>query len=100
MANVSRRTMIKTIGAAMLTAGLPPEGATAKARTTRTPAATPSAGAAGPPITYLFFSREEAAFIEAAVSRLIPADEHGSSRSRASSATLSMAATVTWWGGA
>jgi gluconate 2-dehydrogenase gamma chain len=67
--------MIKALGAAVLTAGLPPEDATAKVRTTKTPAATPSAGAAAPPTTYLFFNREEAAFIEAAVSRLIPADE-------------------------
>jgi len=37
--------------------------------------ATPPVGATTPPITYVFFSTEEAAFIEAAVSRLIPADE-------------------------
>jgi gluconate 2-dehydrogenase gamma chain len=36
---------------------------------------TPSAGGATPPTPYQFFNMEEAAFIEAAVARLIPADE-------------------------
>jgi gluconate 2-dehydrogenase gamma chain len=71
MANMSRRAMIKAICAAMLTAGLPLEGAAAEARTLTTP----SGGAAAPLTTYLFFDQQEAAFIESAVSRLIPADE-------------------------
>src|SRR4051812_30338773 len=74
MAHLSRRTMIKTIGAAMLTAGLPLEIAKTDEHAAAI-AATPPAGAATPPIIYGFFSTEEAAFIEAAVSRLIPADE-------------------------
>jgi gluconate 2-dehydrogenase gamma chain len=77
---VSRRTMIKTIGAAMLTAGLPLEIAKTDEHASlcgsnAIAAATPPVGATTPPITYVFFSTEEAAFIEAAVSRLIPADE-------------------------
>ena len=75
MANVSRRRMIKTIGAAMLTAGLPLEIAKTDEHAAAIAAATPPVGATTPPITYVFFSTEEAAFIEAAVSRLIPADE-------------------------
>jgi gluconate 2-dehydrogenase gamma chain len=71
MADMSRRTMIKTVGGAMLTTGLPVVGATGQERTTTTPAA----GAPAPPTTYLFFNREEAAFIEAAVARLIPGDK-------------------------
>ena len=72
--------MIKTIGAAMLTAGLPLEIAkttedAALGGSNAIAAATPPVGATTPPITYVFFSAEEAAFIEAAVSRLIPADE-------------------------
>jgi gluconate 2-dehydrogenase gamma chain len=71
MANMSRRTVIKAIGGAVLTTGLPVEGARAEALTP----GGPSTGAVAPPTTYVFFHREEAAFIEAAVSRLIPADE-------------------------
>jgi gluconate 2-dehydrogenase gamma chain len=72
--------MIKTIGAAMLTAGLPLEIAKTDEHASlcgsnAIAAATPPVGATTPPITYVFFSTEEAAFIEAAVSRLIPADE-------------------------
>jgi gluconate 2-dehydrogenase gamma chain len=72
--------MIKTVGAAMLTAGLPLEVAkttedAALGGSHAMAAATPPVGATTPPITYVFFNPEEAAFIEAAVSRLIPADE-------------------------
>jgi gluconate 2-dehydrogenase gamma chain len=74
MANLSRRTLIKTISAAVLAGGLPLESAkTDGARAIA--AATPSVGAAAPPTTYLFFSPEETTFIEAAVARLIPADD-------------------------
>src|SRR5437660_11812170 len=83
MAKVSRRDAIKTLGAAALTAGLPLAGVAAQEHATASPARTPSAGseaapgaaAGSPPTTYLFFNSEEAAFIEAAVARLIPADE-------------------------
>src|SRR5712675_3142428 len=83
MAKVSRRDAIKTLGAAALTAGLPLAGVAAQEHATAPPAHTPSAGsgaapdaaAGSPPTTYLFFNSEEAAFIEAAVARLIPADE-------------------------
>jgi gluconate 2-dehydrogenase gamma chain len=82
MAEVSRRTIIKAtgaIGAVMLPAGLPSEIAKAEEHAAAAGAGTPSVGAAAPPTapatTYLFFNTEEAAFIEAAVSRLIPADE-------------------------
>src|SRR5260370_7697009 len=60
MAKLSRRTMLEA-GGAMLTTGLRREGAAGELRTTPTP--------------YLFFNREEAAFVEAAVSRLIPGDD-------------------------
>src|SRR6266566_1831063 len=83
MAKVSRRDAIKTLGAAALTTGLPLAGVAAQEHATAPPARTPSAGsgaapgaaAGSPPTTYLFFNSEEAAFIEAAVARLIPADE-------------------------
>ena len=83
MAKVSRRDAIKTLGAVALTTGLPLAGVAAQEHATAPPARTPSAGsgaapgaaAGSPPTTYLFFNSEEAAFIEAAVARLIPADE-------------------------
>src|SRR5712672_3427115 len=83
MAKVSRRDAIKTLGAAALTTGLPLAGVAAQQHATAPPARTPSAGSGAapgaasgsPPTTYLFFNSEEAAFIEAAVARLIPADE-------------------------
>src|SRR5882724_8356800 len=82
MAKVSRRGAIKTLGAAALTTGLPLAVA-AQEHATAPPAHTPSAGsgaapgavAGSPPTTYLFFNSEEAAFIEAAVARLIPKDD-------------------------
>jgi hypothetical protein len=83
MANVSHRRAIKAIGGAALTTGLTLTGAAAQERTTTPPTATafggaratPAAAADAPPSTYLFFNKEEAAFIEPAVARLIPADE-------------------------
>jgi gluconate 2-dehydrogenase gamma chain len=73
---MTRRFMLKAtgaIGASMLSAGGGIAAAAAQGPNTS------SAGAARPApsassITYLFFNREEAAFIESAVSRLIPAD--------------------------
>src|SRR6201998_1158044 len=79
MTEVSRRTLIKAtgaIGAAMLPAGAAIETANSAAPVGATPAATPSICAAtAASTTYVFFNSEEAAFIEAAVARLIPADE-------------------------
>src|SRR5271168_4281302 len=61
------------IGASMLSAA----GGVAEARARGSDA--PPSGAApaapnAPPVTYIFLNREEAAFIESAVARLIPAD--------------------------
>lgn len=87
MTDVSRRKLMKAtaaVGAAMLPGGPGEEdwpicSAEAQEYAAATPAATPSVGAPAPhqapAITYVFFNTEEAAFIEAAVSRLIPADE-------------------------
>jgi gluconate 2-dehydrogenase gamma chain len=77
VADLTRRFILGAtgaIGASMLSAGA---GAAAAAAAQRQD--TSSAGAARPPpdassITYLFFNREEAAFIESAISHLIPAD--------------------------
>ena len=77
MADLTRRFILGAtgaIGASILSAA---GGAAAAAAAQRQ--ATSSAGAARPPpnapsITYLFFNREEAAFIEGAISHLIPAD--------------------------
>jgi gluconate 2-dehydrogenase gamma chain len=76
---VTRRALFKAtgaIGAAMLPAGAAIETAQAKAPPAPTQAAMASlcAAAAEKP-TYVFFNSEEAAFIEAAIARLIPADE-------------------------
>jgi len=79
MTEVSRRALIKAtgvIGAAMLPASAAVETANAKAPAAAKPAATSSFCATpAPQTTYVFFNSEEAAFIEAAVTRLIPADE-------------------------
>jgi gluconate 2-dehydrogenase gamma chain len=77
VADMTRRFILRAtgaVGASMLSAG---GGAAAAAAAQRQDPS--SAGAArpapnAPSITYLFFNREEAAFIESAVSRLIPAD--------------------------
>src|SRR5258705_2489436 len=83
MADVSRRTLIKAtgaIGATMLPTALAIDAGSAQEHDHASPA--PSnlpAAAVVPPqargTTYLFFNNEEAAFIEAAVARLIPKDE-------------------------
>jgi gluconate 2-dehydrogenase gamma chain len=62
---ISRRSFLKVAGVSA--AGL----ATACDRTQKQPAS------AGAPRSYLFLNGDEAAFIEAAVARLIPADETG-----------------------
>jgi gluconate 2-dehydrogenase gamma chain len=86
MADISRRTIIKATGAVGATI-LPfvtgthegqaqpqqehnPTQARAASNT-----ANPGFGTSLPPPTYLFFNAEEAAFIEAAVARLIPKDD-------------------------
>src|SRR5689334_4572179 len=64
MSRLSRRNVVAATGAAAAAAlATPPEAAAQQAR----PAAQPT--------TYLFFNTDEVAFIEAAVSRLIPADD-------------------------
>jgi len=79
MDKISRRAFLKAAGAAA--AGLTTEAGTLAVAATPTakPGGAPSAGRstsqrAGP---YLFFNAREAAFIEAAVARLIPNDETG-----------------------
>jgi hypothetical protein len=70
--------MIKALGASMLTAaGLVFKVAKADEPSVATTAALGrhSAGPDAPPVTFMFFETEEAAFVEAAVSRLISADE-------------------------
>lgn len=84
MVDISRRMMMKVAGAAGVTV-LPisnrPGEALAEVHAPRQPhsaSAIPApADAMGPrePTTYLFFNSEEAAFIEAAVARLIPNDD-------------------------
>jgi gluconate 2-dehydrogenase gamma chain len=76
MVEFSRRTLLKAtgaIGATMLPGEIlaAQEGAAGSAAA----AAPTSATQQQAPATYLFFNTEEAAFIEAAVARLIPADE-------------------------
>jgi gluconate 2-dehydrogenase gamma chain len=81
-ANLSRRTLIKAtgaIGASMLPPGAP-EPAPAQGYDANSASSQPTRPAhhepaQAPPTTYLFLNDEEAAFIEAAVARLIPADD-------------------------
>src|SRR5215510_14850810 len=76
MTDLSRRAVIKAtgaVGASILPAGLTSNKATAQ-EARRLPAAA-GASSSAQPTTYLFFNPEEAAFIEAAVARLIPADD-------------------------
>jgi gluconate 2-dehydrogenase gamma chain len=81
-AGVSRRALIKAtgaIGASALPTGLNIQLASAQERHATSAPSLSSAPAPLPsqaqPTTYLFFNTEEAAFIEAAVARLIPADD-------------------------
>src|SRR5260370_7267423 len=85
MAEVSRRTLIKgtgALGASMLPAALAPDAATGQdprehgSSPTHYPAdPTTDSATSAQSQTYLFLNDEEAAFIEAAVARLIPKDE-------------------------
>jgi gluconate 2-dehydrogenase gamma chain len=70
MTDVTRRFMLKgAIGASVLSAGGGVGAATSKRRDTPS-----SARSDAKPTTYLFLNPEQAAFIESAVARLIPAD--------------------------
>jgi gluconate 2-dehydrogenase gamma chain len=76
MNKVTRRSFVAGIGAASVlpaASALSEEPKPAAPPSSRTPAVTQAA----PPAIYLFFNASEAAFIEAACERLIPADEHG-----------------------
>jgi len=80
MTQVSRRSVIKAtgaLGAAMLpiatASGTPKE--VSQAGAPPTPGSAPICVARAASTIYVFFNSEEAAFIEAAVARLIPADE-------------------------
>jgi gluconate 2-dehydrogenase gamma chain len=76
MTGLSRRALIGAtgaVGAAMLPVGLAVEPAEAQDRSDH--ASPPVAASAQPQPQYLFLNAEEAAFIEAAVARLIPADD-------------------------
>jgi gluconate 2-dehydrogenase gamma chain len=82
MSKISRRGLIKKAGAAGAVALTPAVlGGAAAAQSSvdvaqaTTPAAQPPRASNQPPITYVFFNPAEAAFLEAAVARLIPADE-------------------------
>jgi gluconate 2-dehydrogenase gamma chain len=77
MVDLSRRTLIKAtgaVGASMLPGGVGSDAATAQGQTTPASAA-PATRTPAQPTSYLFLNAEEAAFIEAAVARLIPADD-------------------------
>jgi gluconate 2-dehydrogenase gamma chain len=87
MANFSRRTLIKATGAlgasilpaAATGATASPQGMEMSGRNAGSPLPVPPppnpSTSQTPATTYLFLNSEEAAFIEAAVARLIPADE-------------------------
>ena len=79
MADISRRTIIKATGAvgATILPFAPADAAAAQAHPEQKQPPAPSAPAdtGGQQTTYVFLNAEEAAFIEAAVARLIPKDE-------------------------
>jgi gluconate 2-dehydrogenase gamma chain len=75
MSNLSRRTLIQATGA--VGASILPTGFASNETPAQEPHRVPATATApgAQPTTYLFFNAEEAAFIEAAVARLIPADD-------------------------
>jgi gluconate 2-dehydrogenase gamma chain len=79
VAELSRRALFRAagaIGGATLPVGAAIEPANAlQPPATMPPAMSHSRSAVGPATTYVFFNSEEAAFTEAAVARLIPADD-------------------------
>lgn len=75
---INRREAMKLVGLAGLAGAVPAEQADARPSTEAIQAPTPGAApAAAPPRACTFFTPTEAAFIEAAVARLIPADDLG-----------------------
>jgi gluconate 2-dehydrogenase gamma chain len=70
---VTRRSFVAGIGAASMV----PAASALSDQTTAPPSSHAPAGTQAAPAVYLFFNASEAAFIEAACERLIPADEHG-----------------------
>jgi gluconate 2-dehydrogenase gamma chain len=76
MNKVTRRSFVASIGAASMVpaaSALSEEQAAVAPRSSHTPLGNQDVA----PVVYLFFNASEAAFIEAACERLIPADEHG-----------------------
>ncbi|MEP7043930.1 MAG: gluconate 2-dehydrogenase subunit 3 family protein [Dokdonella sp.] len=73
MSDFSRRTFVKSLGAAAML----PAAIAAPALTVAASAGAATATAAPDTPFYLFFNAEEVAFMEAACERLIPADENG-----------------------
>ena len=76
MNKVTRRSFVAGIGAASIVpaaSALSEEAMPGVSPSSGTPPAIQDAA----PVVYLFFNASEAAFIEAACERLIPADEHG-----------------------
>jgi gluconate 2-dehydrogenase gamma chain len=84
--DLSRRALIKAsapVGAALLTGGLAPAEAEAQIQGMQSaandppprPVPAPGINSHAQPTGYLFLNSEEAAFVEASVARLIPADE-------------------------
>lgn len=79
MRKISRRVLFQKAGAAgavALTPSVFARAATPEAVELAQAATTPSAFSPPAPITYTFFNAAEAAFMEAAVARLIPADDN------------------------
>lgn len=74
---ISRRDFGKALGLAGAASAIPGvEALTPAAQTTTAPPPPASAPARGPDV-YLFFTPAESAFVEAAIARLVPADELG-----------------------
>jgi gluconate 2-dehydrogenase gamma chain len=71
--DLTRRFMLKAgaMGASLWSAG---GGVAASSAQVRDASSNAPSSSNAPPITYIFLNREEAAFIESAVARLIPAD--------------------------
>lgn len=76
MTDLTRRFMLKATGAISASMFSAEGGATAASAQGQNPSSsgTVAAGPNATPIGYIFFNREEAAFIESAVARLIPVD--------------------------
>ena len=72
----NRRTFMKTLGAAGAAGLVVPEAVAPQAVAPQAAADAPSPKAA-PAVSYIFFNSDEAAWMEAAVNRMVPADELG-----------------------